>query len=445
MPPGSRSSPPPVQPPRPRALQHGSAGGKCSTLRSPRAGSTELAQQEAWRLCESLFSFCVESDVVMIRAVDKWLVGYLRSVLQRPGNVEGPKHLVLCIADHFEPFRGGASKTEARDLVRWWCDSYQKSTDGLLDADGKGPQQTFFYPQEDYDPVCIDLLADLCVRGCGEVEVHLHHRHDTPEGLRSKLTEFRDRLHSGHGLLGCDETGSPRYGFVHGNWALCNSRPDGDWCGVNEELGILRDTGCYADFTFPSAPSPTQPKTVNSIYYASDTPGKPRAHDHGTPVTALDPRLSPQVSGLSLHPSNPPSRLMLIQGPLALNWRRRKWGLLPRLENAEISGSNPPTEERVRLWAKQQIHVTGRAEWVFVKLHTHGCVSANRDVLFGEAMRRMHEHLLARYNDGTDWQLHYVTAREMYNTVRALESGTNPVSDSWRDFEIGAPEISVGV
>jgi hypothetical protein len=217
---------------------------------------------------------------------------------------------------------------------------------------------------------------------------------------------------------------------------LCNSRPDGDWCGVNEELGILRETGCYADFTFPSAPSPTQSRTVNSIYYATDTPGKPRAHDHGVPVTT--PGLSP--STINHQPSTIP--LMLIQGPLALNWRRRKWGLLPRLENAEISGANPPTEERARLWVKQHIHVKRKAEWVFVKLHTHGCVSANSGVLFGEAMRRMHEYLLARYNDGTDWQLHYVTAREMYNTVRAAEAGADPASGIARDYEIAAPEMA---
>ena len=76
-----------------------------------------------------------------------------------------------------------------------------------------------------------------------------------------------------HGLLACDRrTGRPAYGFIHGNWALDNSRPDGRWCGVNNELDVLRETGCYADFTFPSAPSPTQPRKINSIYYAVDDP-----------------------------------------------------------------------------------------------------------------------------------------------------------------------------
>src|SRR5438132_607974 len=77
--------------------------------------------------------------------------------------------------------------------------------------------------------------------------------------FRRKLVWFRDVLAQRHGLLARDRTtGALGYGFIHGNWALCNSRPDGRWCGVNNELEILRATGCYADFTMPSAPHPTQ-------------------------------------------------------------------------------------------------------------------------------------------------------------------------------------------
>src|SRR6202043_585670 len=99
-------------------------------------------------------------------------------------------------------------------------------------------------------------------------------------------------------------TGEVAYGFVHGNWALDNSRPDGRWCGVNNELDILRQTGCYADFTLPSYPSPTQTRKINSIYYATDDPARPKSHDRGINV------------GSAPRPAN---SLMLIQGPLALN------------------------------------------------------------------------------------------------------------------------------
>jgi hypothetical protein len=128
---------------------------------------------------------------------------------------------------------------------------------------------------------------------------------------------------------------------------------------------------------------------------------------------------------------------MLITGPLGLNWKRRKLGILPRLENAEISKKNPPTADRIDLWVKQGIHVLGRREWVFVKLHTHGCVPGNADTVLGEPGRRMHEYMQDKYNDGTRWKLHYVTAREMYNIIRAAEDGQDGEPGQYRDYEIG--------
>lgn len=378
----------------------------------------------------------------MFKAIDKWLPGYLRSVISRPRPPKGRRHLIVAVCDHFEPFRDGVSVDVARQTVRDWLAAYPESVDAFRDADGIPPRHTFFYPQEEYDATILNDLAAFCRKGYGEVEIHLHHRHDTPEGLREKLVTFRDLLHGKHGLLG-EEPRTPnpdalpsqvRYAFIHGNWALCNARPDGDWCGVNEELGILAETGCYADFTFPSAPSPTQPRMVNAIFYAKDTPGRPRAADRGVRVEALGQSEASRISRLTSHIS-----LLLITGPLALNWWRRKWGLLPRLENAEISGSNPPTADRIRLWVRQQIHVGGRPDWVFVKLHTHGCMPANQAVLLGSAMRQAHQLLQQEFNDGQNWQLHYVTAREMANLVKATEANLSGPPGQYRDYKIAPP------
>ena len=416
-------------------------------------------------------------------------------MLRRPRRSGGERHILFCVADHFEPFqkrldhdgiaRCGRLPQEAAALVREWVQDYRRAVDGLTDADGSPPRHTFFYPAEEYDEECLDILADLCRSGLGEVEIHLHHRNDTAEGLRQKIESYRDALRERHGLLGTDGQGRVRYGFVHGNWSLCNSRPDGDWCGVNEELGILSQTGCYADFTFPSAPSPTQPKMVNALYRAADTPGKPRGHDRGVRCSAFVPvsgtmadDQAPGVSGVSerssefsadldinaqqptlniQHPtekasslgvgrweldvgrSNPANLLLLVQGPLALDWRRRKWGVLPRLENAEISGANPPIPARVRLWLNTGIHVRGRPEWIFVKIHTHGCIEANRGVLFGRDTRDMHEGLGC--GDGGEWRVHYVTAREMNNIARAAEDGQSGNPGRFRDYDVRPPSI----
>jgi hypothetical protein len=50
-------------------------------------------------------------------------------------------------------------------------------------------------------------------------------------------------------------------------------------------------------------------------------------------------------------------------------------------------------------------------------------------------MARFHEALARRAKDDSSFQYHYVTAREMYNLVRAAEAGwKGPVADA-RDFE----------
>ena len=69
-----------------------------------------------------------------------------------------------------------------------------------------------------------------------------------------------------------------------GTGRLITRSPDGRCCGVNDEIDILRETGCYADFTLPSSPSPTQTRKINSIYYAVDDPLEPKSHDWGTDV-----------------------------------------------------------------------------------------------------------------------------------------------------------------
>ncbi len=116
----------------------------------------------------------------MFKAIDKWFPGYLRSLLSRPRGVTGTRHLIFCVCDHFEPYRDGVDADTARRTVRDWLSAYPSSVDSFRDADGRPPRHTFFYPQEEYDPAILDDLATFCRTGYGEVEIHLHHRHDTP-------------------------------------------------------------------------------------------------------------------------------------------------------------------------------------------------------------------------------------------------------------------------
>src|SRR6516164_1490096 len=61
------------------------------------------------------------------RGLDRWLPSYFLQALTRcslrPGE---PVHLLLCIADHYEPRRGNASDEVARNRVERWMTEYPR-------------------------------------------------------------------------------------------------------------------------------------------------------------------------------------------------------------------------------------------------------------------------------------------------------------------------------
>lgn len=374
----------------------------------------------------ALIAVAVVWRVLRSRNMHIWLGHYLRR--HAPAAGPGPVHVMFCFVDHYEPMWHGADPDTQRARVDRWCRDYPALAGKHCDADGRPPQHCFFYPEEEYTPEHLDKIARLCADGYGEIEVHLHHDNDTEANFRTSITRFCRTLHERHGALPLDPTtGQLRFGFIHGNWCLDNSRSDGRWCGLNNELILLRELGCYADFTLPSAPSDTQTRMVNSIYYATDDPARPKSHDVGEPV-----RVGGQATG----------DLMIIQGPLGLNWKERRAGIMPRIENADVRRSCPPTPARVDAWVRAGIHVAGRPEWIFVKVHTHGTQEPDMDTLLGNAADAMFTHLEKAYNDGKRYILHYVTSREVYNIVKAAEAGRTGDPNDYRDFLLPPPASS---
>lgn len=352
-----------------------------------------------------------------------WFVSYITRG-KHPEH-SGPTHIMFSFVDHFEPQWANPDHATEVARVDRWAHDYPTLAEKHRDADGCHPKHCFYYPEEEYRKEHLDKIEALCRKGFGEIEIHLHHFDDTEDGLREKLTRFTRTLHEEHGSLShFPDSDKLAWGFIHGNWALDNSRRDGTCCGVNNELIILNEEGCYADFTLPSAPGDTQTRKINSIYYAKDNPKLPKSHDQGRDV---------QVGKESW------GDLMIIQGPLMLNWKNRKWGLLPRIENSDIRKDSPPTPDRTDLWVEAGIHVKGRPEWLFIKVHTHGTQENDMDCLLGDPVDRMFSDLEARYNDGKRFVLHYVTTREMYNIIKAAEADESGNPSDYRDYLLPAP------
>jgi hypothetical protein len=177
----------------------------------------------------------------------------------------------------------------------------------------------------------------------------------------------------------------------------------------------------------PSAPDRTQTRTINSIYYSQED-GYPKSHDRGERVQAGKPG-----------PASAMDQLLIVQGPLALNWRRRKLGLVPRIENSDLTATNPPTIERLQLWLDCAITVEGRPHWLFVKLHTHGAKPENTRMLLGDPMHSFHRAIEEIASTDPTLRIHYVTARELVNIVHAAETGHDGDPEPYRDFVYRRP------
>ena len=357
---------------------------------------------------------------------DTWIEGYTRHVVhnRRPPPVAGPRHLLFAFCDHWEPLWNQVSEAQADARVRFWAEEYPRLAAEFRDADGRSPRHSFFFPGEQYRAGWLEALAGLARGGIAEVEVHLHHDGDTADTLRRDLLATLDNF-AGHGHLSRGPLGEKRYAFIHGNWCLANARADGTYCGVDAEIPLLFETGCYADFTFPAAPDESQPNIVNQIYWPTGDLGKKRAYEEGERARVGEVRRD---------------RILMIEGPLALATRAEKIPL--RIENAAITAKEPGTPKRIASWVRQNIHVEGRPEWVFVKVHTHGAPELQAASLLGAGGRTMHRALTTRYNDGRAWVLHYVSAREMFNIAVAAMEGKDGDPAAYRDYVLSPPPVA---
>jgi hypothetical protein len=356
---------------------------------------------------------------------ERWILGYTRHEAKRMRQpaFEGPRHLLFALTDHYEPLHGNVDDGRGAARVETWREGYPKMAERYRDADGRPPRHGFFFPGEQYRPSYLDALAELARKGFGEVEVHLHHDGDTPASLEAQLLETLANF-AKHGHLSRDPDGRLRYAFIHGNWALANSRSDGRWCGVDAELPLLFRTGCFADFTFPAVPSSCQPNIVNQIYWPTGDLSARRAHESGA---------SARVGTVMR------DRLLLVQGPLAL--AKRPGRMSVRIENSALTAADPATAARVRTWVSRGIHVEGRPEWIFVKVHTHGAPDKEGASLVGDGGHALHRALTTTYNDGKSFILHYVTAREMFNIAIAAMEGASGDPNAYRDYVLPPPPV----
>jgi hypothetical protein len=340
----------------------------------------------------------------------------------------GPVHIILALADHFEPAidpedgQKRVPRPEQERRLEWWTREYPKVIDGFRDHDGRPLVHTYFYPAEQYDQGLVERLADHCHAGWGEVEVHLHHgipHPDAADNTRRLLSEYRDQLAYRHRCLAVGAgSPQPRYAFVHGNFALANSA-GGRFCGVDSEMQILADTGCYADLTMPSGIwHPAQTGKVNSVYECALPLDHAAPHRLGNDLSVgRTPKVFP----------------LLVQGPLVADVQRSLRSARPVLENGAFTGANPPTMHRFSLWKQAEVSVLGRPDWLFIKLFCHSMNPTQKDAVIGDSFRNFLAALVGGAADRNE-TVHFVAAREMANILLAACDGREGNPGEYRDY-----------
>ena len=339
-------------------------------------------------------------------------------------------HIMFCMCDHFEPGTAGASFGVANMRMHDLLTKYPSIADQHRDSDGRLPRRSWFFPPHYHKHGWLRSLVKLCSDGYGEIELHLHHGKRVPDSsanLRATL-ELCVKEYGHFGIFG-KSGADAKYGFIHGDWALNNSR-HGRFCGVNDELAILKETGCYADFTLPSPVGGSFDRS-NSLYYADINSLDAHAHTRGN-FARVD-----RANSLS----NP--GLLIVQGPLHPLRLSRSF-LSTRVVGDGLDNFLPVSESRIDSWVDAGISVDGKSDWLFIKTHTHGAMDS--DTVLGNKMNTLFQYLGSKYNDGVNFCLHYVTARELYNIIKAAEAGEvgdNPIA--YKDYLVSEPLYDASV
>jgi hypothetical protein len=176
-------------------------------------------------------------------------------------------------------------------------------------------------------------------------------------------------------------------------------------------MQILADTGCYADFTLPSAPDQSQVPRINAIYQCDNPLNESRPHRSGTGLKVGDK----------------PTLPIILTGPLVFDWSRRLHGLpVPRLDDGALAQNYALSMGRLLRWRNAHISVEGRPEWIFIKLYSHGFFEWDQDAMIGEQLKRFMNEALELGERTGAFKIHFASAREpLHGYGRSRGHGEN--------------------
>lgn len=338
--------------------------------------------------------------------ISGWAIKYLFWGASKETVPDNQKHLIFIMVDHYEHLKA--------ENNRLWCDKFREISSRNIDDYGNKFRYTWFYPYDHHIDEIVEELSDMAFSGHGEVEFHWHmgfatENGITPENFSEKLAEALQWFQQFGAMITEEENPRTAFAYIAGNWDLnASQKPLSN--GLTNQIEVLYHHGCYADFTYSTIAIAAQPDKINSIYYVKN-PKTPKPHNTGTDVEV----------GKIVN-----DQFMIFQGPIGIHWSGS-------LEYGAIESDPRYNPSRIPRWFDANIHVKGRPEWVFVKVHSHGAQS--KKIVLANDMEKMLQDLES-YCAERKIKRHYMTAREAYNVVKAAEAGKTGNPEDYRDFVI---------
>ncbi len=287
----------------------------------------------------------------------------------------------------------------------------------LAGSGGEQPRHTLLHREGPVERDAALQLAAICHEAACEVELHAGPVYSTVDRLREGLLRTTTALAEA-GLLARDPDGAPTFAFYEEASAV-----EALGCDRVDFAAMLRETGCYAHIEDPSAGSGADAAPTNSLYYTSTQPGN-CARVCRRVYADREQRLGIE------------RELLTVQRPLAIDWSRRRCGILPRLEAGILSPSDPPTVSRLETWLDCRISVKGRPNWLFITLINKGGIAEDALGSYFKQMRAFYDGISTLASLNPSIRFHYATAREAVNMIHAAEAAHSGDPAQFRDYRL---------